>query len=417
MRPRSTGRVALLGHFGVGNIGNEASLAAALAELSKARPHIEPLVVCARPDVVAAEHLVEAVPIAMSGPLPSFGGLPRVGRLALRPLVELARWAASLRFMRSVDGLAVPGTGILDDFGMKPWAMPYELFRWTTAARIAHRPVVMIGVGAGPIVHPFSRRLLRRAARNANWISYRDEQSRAFMNALGFDGRRSIVQPDVVFGLDPPRNQPETKAPTLRIGLGLMAYYGWTDDPDEGQRTFDAYVDSMTAIADRILLDGNHLRILVGEHSDASAVAAVRAALVDRHGPNLGERVTAEPIDSFAVLMDQIADVDAVVATRYHNVVAALMMSKPTVSIGYATKNDVLMDAFGLGERCHHIDRFEVDAVLDDLKSVTERADEISAGLRDVGGRYRDQVVRRFWEAFEAIDGERRAMTTTPGGA
>ena len=46
-------------------------------------------------------------------------------------------------------------------------------------------------------------------------------------------------------------------------------------------------------------------------------------------------------------VMQQMADTDIVVATRYHNVVCALRMSKPTISIGYAEKNDALLRRSG----------------------------------------------------------------------
>ena len=48
--------------------------------------------------------------------------------------------------------------------------------------------------------------------------------------------------------------------------------------------------------------------------------------------------------------MHQMAETRIVVATRFHNVVCALKMKKPTISIGYASKNDVLLAEMGLAE-------------------------------------------------------------------
>ena len=46
--------------------------------------------------------------------------------------------------------------------------------------------------------------------------------------------------------------------------------------------------------------------------------------------------------------MREIAPVGTVVAIRYHNVISALKLSKPTLSLSYATKHDVLMADMGL---------------------------------------------------------------------
>ena len=43
-----------------------------------------------------------------------------------------------------------------------------------------------------------------------------------------------------------------------------------------------------------------------------------------------------------------MAPVGAVVATRYHNVICALKLAKPVVSVGYAAKNVAIMADMGL---------------------------------------------------------------------
>ena len=67
--------------------------------------------------------------------------------------------------------------------------------------------------------------------------------------------------------------------------------------------------------------------------------------------------------------MRQMANTDVVVATRYQNVICALKMGKPTISIGYAEKNDVLLAEMGLAEFCQHIERLDVEL----LKTQTMR--------------------------------------------
>ena len=300
-------------------------------------------------------------------------------RLMLRPIIEISKWITSAEFIRGFDQMVVPGTGILDDFGVHPWQMPYDLFRWSTVARVMRRPFVLVGVGAGPIENRFSRWFFRQTARNASWVSYRDEGSRRLMSTLEAPEPQGGVQPDVVFSLDTPAHIARRPQQRLRVGLGLMSYFGWENDPELGRSVFDRYIASMTDIADRLLEDFD-VRLLVGEGSDALAVDTVLDGLRNR-GRAVEELVTVEPIRTFSDLLDQIAQTDAVVATRFHNVVASLMMRRPTVSIGYAAKNDELMESFGQGSFCHRVDDIDAETVVSNLRAAIERSDEIALRL------------------------------------
>ena len=73
--------------------------------------------------------------------------------------------------------IVVPGTGMLDDFGERWRDMPYHLFRWGLACRMARTPFAFVSIGAGPIHHPLSRWLMRSAAAMARYRSYRDMNS------------------------------------------------------------------------------------------------------------------------------------------------------------------------------------------------------------------------------------------------
>ena len=76
--------------------------------------------------------------------------------------------------------------------------------------------------------------------------------------------------------------------------------------------------------------------------------------------------------------------VGTVVATRYHNVVCALMLSKPTISIGYGEKNAVLMADMGLADYCQPVDHLDVGRLIEqftDLESHAARLQQtITAG-------------------------------------
>jgi polysaccharide pyruvyl transferase WcaK-like protein len=130
----------------------------------------------------------------------------------------------------------------------------------------------------------------------------------------------------------------------------------------------------MTAFVRRLVDGGRRVRLFTGDRTD-QAVAESIATQVASAAVEVAELST---LDDLAKAM---AEVDTVVATRYHNVISALTLGKPTISLGYAAKNDVLMAHMGLGEYCQHARDFDVDRLLEQFDSLQARYDELAATL------------------------------------
>jgi polysaccharide pyruvyl transferase WcaK-like protein len=98
--------------------------------------------------------------------------------------------------------------------------------------------------------------------------------------------------------------------------------------------------------------------------------------------PDLNEQCVAVETGSLLELVAQMSAVDVTVATRFHNVLCSLKAGKPTISLGYARKNDVLMAEFGLGEYCHRIEDFDVERLKVQIADILENREGISASIR-----------------------------------
>jgi polysaccharide pyruvyl transferase WcaK-like protein len=100
--------------------------------------------------------------------------------------------------------------------------------------------------------------------------------------------------------------------------------------------------------------------------------------------------------------MRQMQETDVVVATRYHNIVCALKLAKPTISLGYSKKNDVLMAQAGLGTYCHHVESFEVDQLIEQFEMIcaqrTQCADAVRAyrQIADIRLAEQETILRTF---------------------
>jgi polysaccharide pyruvyl transferase WcaK-like protein len=382
--------VGLFGLFGVGNLGNDGSLEAALRFLRTTLPRERLLCICGDPAAVQRTFGLEAIPIYHTHRFP-------VGTLGSKGLQKAAGkamlWLHALRHLRRIKVLIVPGTGVLDDFGAWPLSWPFDLASWFLLARLMGVKVIFASIGAGPIRHPLSRFLMKSAARAAHYRSYRDAVSRAFMESIGFDARRDPVCPDIAFRLPAPASirQQEEGRP-LTVGVGVMAYHGWRNDSARGAGIYAAYLEKMTDFV-LWLLDGGHaVRVLMGDEADRRAVADLLQA-VRRERPDLtGNRLRFAPAHTLHDVMRQMAETDIVVATRYHNVVCALRIGRPTISIGYAAKNDDLLAEMGLADYCQHVERLDLERLkAQALRMIADRP-AMEDRVRQAGRRFESRL-------------------------
>jgi polysaccharide pyruvyl transferase WcaK-like protein len=149
---------------------------------------------------------------------------------------------------------------------------------------------------------------------------------------------------------------------------------------------------------------GYRVRLLGGDERDTAAHRDFLAMLRDgdSEGGRLDGWLSVEPTDTIDQLIGQIAATEVVVATRFHNVLCALMLAKPTISIGYARKNDALMQEMGVDGYCQHIDHLDVDRLIAQFEALTAGKAILSEGLRRQAQRQRDAL--RQQERLLAVD-------------
>jgi len=372
-------KIALLGVFGSSNFGNDASMAAMLQALRRDCPGAEVACICPDPQVVARSYGIPAILMSWSG----FGAawFQILNCLLLRVPTRLTNVVRALFHIRRFDLLIIPGTGIFDDFGEGPWGVPFGVFRWCVAAWLCRTRIALVSVGAGPIHHPLSRWFMTSAMRLASYRSFRDGYSRDYMGSIGFDASADPVRPDLAFGLEPPASAAEERD-GLTVGVGLMTYYGWRNDAFAGAVLFERYIGKTVAFVLGLLDSGHRVRLLIGDANDRIALDAL-LAYVEAARPDLAPgRIAASPMAALDDVMGVVAGCDVVVATRFHNVVGALALGKPVISVGYASKNDALLAAFGLGDFCQHIESLDTDLLMRQFTALAAGRDGYAALVR-----------------------------------
>lgn len=374
-------RIGLFGNLGSGNLGNDGSVDVLVGYLRTRHPDAALRFMCMGPEVMQARYGAPAIWLqwyeAHGG-----GAAPRklLGKL-LDPLRTFA-------WVRKQDVVIVPGMGVLEaTVPLRPWAFPYALFWLCVAGRLTGTQVALVGVGAERIGRPITRWLIGTAARLARYRSYRDEHSREAIGAMGVDVAGDEVYPDLVFGLPTPPPAPEVAG---AVGVGVMAYHGDNDERDRSGQLHRTYVDTMHQFVRWLADSGRDVRLFTGDAEDEPVAREIQRGL---------DGITCEPAATMDELMRRMAVVQAVVATRYHNVICALKLAKPTVSVGYATKNDALMAAMGVGGFCQQARAVDLARLQAQFTELERRAPEVRRTLSE---RNR-AAVRRLDEQFAAL--------------
>lgn len=380
-RGRPTPRVGIFGKVGAGNIGNDASMEAVLGFLSAHQPDAVVDAMCTGTDRVKARYGIEAVPMFWHHKFKhQESGAIATTLKVLGKGVDVARTAT---WVRRHDVVIVPGAGVLEaSLPMLPRGFPYALFLLSASGRVFGTKVAMVNVGAGAINQPLTRWFFNSAARFASYRSYRDAGAREAMRQRGLDVSRDHVYPDLAFSLPAP---PGEAGDEQTVAVGVMAYYGTNDDRKQADEIYSRYVAGMKRFVESLVDSGRRVLLIVGD-TNGSDDNVVQEILSDVRAsrPDLDpSAVTAAALSSYADVMRALQPVGSVVAIRYHNVLCALKLSKPTISIGYSPKHDVLMADMGLPEFIQDVNTLDIDELIELFAELEKRAAELRQTLTE----------------------------------
>jgi polysaccharide pyruvyl transferase WcaK-like protein len=382
---RPAGRVAFYGFLGSGNLGNDASLETVLEWLRLEYPRTELRCITIAPEVIEARYGIPSVPLSAG---------PRLGRgkaaaAAAKVAGRLADIPRSVTLANSADVVIVPGMGVLEEsFATRPWGLPAWMLMTAAACRLRRRPFVLLDVGAEPIVNPVTRRMFAATVNLAAHVSYRDQFSADAMRAAGAR-EADAMAPDLAFAHSASTHAvPEPG----HIVIGVLAYYGPSDDPVQGAAVRRRYVELMSDVVGRLTGAGDRVVLLGGDRVDTSVAQEILDSVRSAQRDLPDHAVTVRDVQTFTELTSELARAEAVVASRFHNLIAALRLSRPTVSVGYAEKSAELMRSVGLADFHQGIDDLDADKLMAQLSAVRAQGPVLSAQIAAACGGYGAQV-------------------------
>ena len=383
---RPVRRVALYGYLGSGNLGNDASFETILAWLKYSHPDLELQCITIAPDEIAARYGVPSVRLAWRTLAQGRSRVAEASRKLLARAIDVPR---SYALAGSVDAVIVPGMGVLEErLGERPWGLPLGLFLMAAACRLRRRRFLLLDVGAERAMNPVTRRLYVATTRLATHVSYRDRSSAAAMERA--DARDSAaIAPDLAFA------HPATtlaKPELGRIVVGVMAYYGRKDDPKRGADVRNRYVATMADAMTQLASAEHQLVLVGGDRVDVDVAREVRAAVLSAYTDLPDDAVQVRECTMFDELTAEMVRAEVVIASRFHNLICALRLARPTVSVGYAGKNRHLMEALGLDDYCQDIEHLDASLLVAQVKAAHEEREVLAAGIRRGTSAYAHEV-------------------------
>jgi polysaccharide pyruvyl transferase WcaK-like protein len=421
-------RIAIMGHVGNGNLGDEAIVAAVVARLRARAPGIDLAAFTANPPDTTARHGIPAFPIRLmaerrghasgAASAPAWGSrvADRVRRLPwlkamLRPVVLVARGVKrivtellfdlrSFRRLRGVKLVVFAGSGQLNDDMDGPYGYPLVILRWSLLARLRGATLSFASVGAGPIDRAISRRFIRLALRLATYRSFRDDSSLALVRRLGTPEPNLLVRD---LALSHPRLAPVARpprAPGARCaGINPLPFYGGGYWQVQDQSVYDGYVK---AHADLVVgLTGRGWRVVLFPTQIRVDPETIRDIVRQLRTVATGQDHAVEAatdLTDVSSLFDTLDGIDVVVATRYHGVLLALASGIPTVAVSYHPKTRDIMEHMGLGSWCLDVEGLTGPMLLDRVEGLVSQLEAVRATLADRRGRDLEELLTQYDE-------------------
>jgi polysaccharide pyruvyl transferase WcaK-like protein len=410
-------RIGFFGELGSGNWGNDAGLDVITALIERHWPEAQFGFMTMGTPPIATRCDWPVVPLQWyEGYSDQIRAVPRRVRQVLGRVFDVVR---ILRWPRHYDLVIIPGAGVLEDTTpVRPWGTPMNLLLLGIGTRLARTKLAYVAVGASVPPPGLSRRMFTWAARLADYRSYRDSHSHGAARQLGIGVARDHVFTDLAFALETPvptESESIGSPPAPRVAIGVMNYQGRAENRSRASELHERYVRQVGRIVGHLVQLGWCIVLVTGDREDRPVAHRIRDAVLQSHPSASIEDATVASMDD---LMRVLSRSRCVIASRFHNLLGALFMSVPTISLSYAAKNDAVMERMGLGEFCQRIDAIDEELLLEQFQRLEARHDVLSAAIAARCAHERRVVDGQLDDLLELItrvlDPGHRDVNTSP---
>jgi polysaccharide pyruvyl transferase WcaK-like protein len=409
-RSRRNARVGVFGLLGSGNLGNDGSLEVVLNYLRRSHSDSTIDAMCVGATKVENSYGIGATPLYCATRFQKSAFFTSTVGRVLGKLLDVFRIAA---WVRQHGVVIVPGMGVLEtSLPLRFWQDPYALFWLCLFGRVFRTKVALVSVGASEVNQWSIRVLLNFAARFCFYVSYRDNVSLEAMRQRGVDTSRHHVYPDLVYGYPVPS---DTCSDDKTVGVGVMAYSGGNDDRNRASELNEHYTSTMRTFLLWLVDSGYQVRLLTGDTKADDPIIWEMRDDIYRLRPGLASKMVEIPsITSMSELVNELSGVGSVVATRFHNVLCALMLGKPTIAVGYSAKHRSAMEDLGMSSLCHSPEDLDAQTIIEQFRTLDSLAAEFCSAAKQSRVSKSLQLDEQFELLSSLLFSPKRSVASPP---
>ena len=325
---KSAPKIAVLGYYGFGNLGDEAVLAGIRAALLETIPNHELLILSNNPEQTRAFH----------------PGTNAVNRW---------KWREVWNALGGTDVFILGGGSLLQDATSSRSVLWYALM--ALMARKRARRVLWWGQGIGPLHSPTSQRLVRLIAHQADVLTVRDEKSAQLLKATSAcESIHTVADPAFALSPDLTKKSDGQKP-------ALLALRAWKNDV-LGQAMKPSDWEQLSAKTGGLRLLPMHLP------DDADYAQTLQWG---SGGVPQALNWQAEN-QSVSGVLGEIAAAPLVIAQRLHALIFAARCGVPFVAVSYDPKVAALAQAAGQSDALIDLEHFSARTLHETVARVWE---------------------------------------------
>jgi polysaccharide pyruvyl transferase WcaK-like protein len=422
--------VALLSPCGWGNLGDAAIMAAAIDQIRARQPDAEVVAITLNPIDTQQRHGIPAFGIdafTLAGFSVDRAGLKGARRLAQRllqrvrgvscrvanalcralnvvtfPGREIWHWWSSYRVVRDCRFVVVCGGGQIDELWGGPWGHPYALFKFALLSRLTGARFVVLSSGSAKLTSRLGRWLVTRALRLADYRSFREQFAVDLARELGAP-EPNLCVPDLAFSLDVGPHRVVRRGDRPVVGVSPIAWLDPKSWPEKDGQRFDEYCAQLADFVRTLLARNSEVVLFATAAADHAVVADLVRVLGEDGIPAPDEPLTVSAARSVPDLLDVLARVDVVVASRLHGVLLCYACCLPVVAVSYDPKVEHLVESFNQQAACLSIDTLESGRLRETLDQVYAARERISQQLAIKVAEFQDLLSEQYDRVFGPI--------------
>jgi polysaccharide pyruvyl transferase WcaK-like protein len=306
----------------------------------------------------------------------------------------------------------------MDEFWGGPWGHPWSLFKFAVLSRVSRVPFLFVSVGKCSLEHPLSRVFARSALKMAVYRSYREHDSKAAVQEL-LRSPHDPVYPDLAYSYSSPSLLTLCGRPAQDkcevVGVSPIAFCDPRLWPLKDEQRYRRYLRELAETVKWLIEERHRVLLFATDSPDVLTIADLRAMIPECFTVGgLVEVVPAPPYQTVEGLLQLIAGMDLVIASRLHGVLLSHLMAVPVLAISYDRKVDVHMNEIGQMEHCVNFDRMDTRMLIERFRALGAVRARESAHLTRMVQGYRDQLEAQYDRLLGPVSPDCRVQHQQP---